>query len=181
MTSAKFSDFWIPPVRIFTQPPLLNSLTLSAFPGPPSPLECGRHIWKLPYFIAYLRSRSRSRSPRPPGLPPSPSERERELRRLERDTLRIGPAAADAATAAAAATVSEVDLRAVLDIGRKAKEAVATGLVRNLKNAAARTLQSRQQQQQQQQHQAPPDSHHGDALSHQHYRGGCRMPIQEKI
>ena len=37
MTSAKFSDFLTPSplVRIFTQPPLLNSLTSFAFPGPP--------------------------------------------------------------------------------------------------------------------------------------------------
>ena len=97
------------------------------------------------------RSRSRSpTTPRPPGLPASLSERERELRRLERDTLRIG-----AADAAAAAAASEVDLREVLDIGRKAKEAVASGLVRNLKNAAARTLQS---QHHQQQHQHAPDA-----------------------
>ena len=50
MTSAKFSDFLIPSplVHIFTQPPLLNSLTSSALPGLPSPLECGHHIWKPP-------------------------------------------------------------------------------------------------------------------------------------
>ena len=91
--------------------------------------------------------RSRSRSPRSLEFPPSSSERELELRRLERDTLRIG--VADKAAA------SEVDLREVLDIGRKAKEAVASGMVRNLKNAAARTLQSQQQQQPQQ----APDAH----------------------
>ena len=33
----------------FAQPcTLVNSLTLSAFPRPPSPLECGRHKWKPP-------------------------------------------------------------------------------------------------------------------------------------
>ena len=81
------------------------------------------------------RSPPRSRS-RSPSSQRYQTEREHELRRLERDTLGASP---------------EVDLRAVLDIGRKAKEAVASGLVRNLKNAAARTLQSQQQQQQQQQ------------------------------
>ena len=41
MTTAKCSDFGppLPLVRIFTQPPLLNSLTSSAFPGPPLPLS----------------------------------------------------------------------------------------------------------------------------------------------
>ena len=62
------------------------------------------------------------------------------------DTLRIGVAAATAADKVAGSP--ELDLREVLNIGKKAKEAVAKGgLVRNLKNAAARTLQSQQQSQ----------------------------------
>ena len=39
MTSAKFSDSLTPPVRKFTQPPLLRLLTMSAFEGTPSPLS----------------------------------------------------------------------------------------------------------------------------------------------
>ena len=50
MTSAKFSDFWTPPlVRKFTQPPLLSFITMSAFEGTPLPPLCGHHISMAPY------------------------------------------------------------------------------------------------------------------------------------
>ena len=45
MTSAKYSDFFNPPIDTvtFTQPPLLSS----GFWGPPPPFKCGRHKWKF--------------------------------------------------------------------------------------------------------------------------------------
>ena len=38
----------LPPVRKFTQHPLLRLLTMSAFEGTPLPTQCGRHKWKPP-------------------------------------------------------------------------------------------------------------------------------------
>ena len=38
----------LPLVSIFVQPPKLASLTLSAFPVPPPPFQCGRHTWMPP-------------------------------------------------------------------------------------------------------------------------------------
>ena len=50
ITPAKFFDFFDPLpllVRIFTQPPLIRPL----FRDLPSPLDLGRHKWRLPYAI----------------------------------------------------------------------------------------------------------------------------------
>ena len=47
MTSANFSDFLIPTCPHFHATTLIEVHTV--FPCAPSPLECGRHKWRLPY------------------------------------------------------------------------------------------------------------------------------------
>ena len=49
-----FRIFFTPPVRKFTEPPLLRLLTMSAIEDTPSSPQCGRPKWKphTPYFRA---------------------------------------------------------------------------------------------------------------------------------
>ena len=64
MMSAKFWDLFTPsPLSAFVNCKNskinANSFTLFALPRTPSPLECGRHLWKLPFFKC-LNSQSKS-------------------------------------------------------------------------------------------------------------------------
>ena len=46
----------LPPVRKFTQPPILRLLTMSAFEGTPLPPQCDCHNWKPPKVVSLVRS-----------------------------------------------------------------------------------------------------------------------------